>query len=100
MTEQPKLGQIIEGQAYRDAIHVCIAPVVAAEDLKPGTRVGLTYGNRAISTKEHAIGIVDPFLTESVKEGQMFYLLLFPGTVTSLRHSWQHQAFKAKVPNL
>ncbi len=45
-----------------------------------------------------AVGIVDPFLQRSVLQGQRFYLCLFPGTVTSLRHVWTHPALEIKPP--
>lgn len=39
--EQPKLGQLVTGEAYRDAVHVAVAPVEAAEPLHPGDHVRL-----------------------------------------------------------
>lgn len=90
--EQPKLGKLCDSMTRRDAIHVAIAPVQAAMKLKPGTHVELDENGRAFSGK-HNIGIVDPFLTEAVKSGQWFYLCLYPGTVTTLRHAWEHPKF-------
>jgi hypothetical protein len=93
----PILGSLIDGDARRDAVHVAIAPVVAAETLSPGQHVGLTGDGRA-GTSAAPIGIVDPFLTEDVREGQRFWLCLYPNTVTSLRHVWTHPAFKVVPP--
>lgn len=84
------LGQKIKSHAERDAIHIAIAPVVAGQDLNPGEHVGLE-NNVAVTT--NPIGIVDPFLTQTVKKGEQFYLLLYPETITSLRHEWSHLAF-------
>lgn len=90
------LGKIITGEAHRDAIHVPTAPVVAVERLAPGQHVGLVDGKAAGAGTR--IGIVDPFLTVAVEAGQQFWLCLYPGTITSLRHEWVHPAFDgAKV---
>ena len=36
------------------------------------------------------LGIVDPWLTSDVRKGQYFLLWVYPRTVTSLRHVWEH----------
>ncbi len=99
MDDLPKIGKLIEGHAYRDAIHVAIAPVEAAERLSPGDHVALDDSGRALWTVERGVGIVDPFLLGDVREGERFYVFLYPGSVTGIRHAWTHPAFKAKVPN-
>lgn len=97
----PKLGQLItDGEKRRDAIHIAVAPVTASEDmtacdwlkLRPdlgGDMVSLVYD------KKDAIGVVDPFLYGQIKKGQRFWMFLFPGTITGLRHVWSHPAFKS-----
>lgn len=90
MSDQSKLGlgHIITTPQQRDAIHVAVAPVVAATRLSPGEHVLVDqYGARASSK---GIGVVDPFLREEVKKGETFWLFLYPGTITSLRHDWTH----------
>lgn len=87
-----KLGQLIEGYQERDAIHIAVAPVVAAEHLAPGQHVGFTVGWR-VGTCDAPIGIVDPFLTVDVEPGQQCWLFLYPQTITALRHDWTHPAF-------
>lgn len=86
------LGKIIETEQWRDAIHVAVAPVTAAEDLEPGERVGLNEAGGACKSAK-AIGIVDPFLEYGPYSGQRFWLFLFPNTVTGMRHHWKHPAF-------
>lgn len=88
------LGQLITTPQQRDAIHVAVAPMVAAESLSPGQHVGIdARGNAAFVTP--AVGIVDPFLRTRVMPGDKFWLFLYPNTVTSLRHEWTHPAFPA-----
>jgi hypothetical protein len=43
MENVPKLGRLIGGDnVQRDAVHIAVAPVIAGETLKPGTRIGFT----------------------------------------------------------
>lgn len=86
-----QVGKLIEGDSHRDAIHVAVAPVEAAETLKPGEMIGVTKDGKA--TKESPCGIVDPFLKQSVMPGQRFLIWLFPNTVTDIHHHWFHPAF-------
>lgn len=98
------IGKIITTQQKRDAIHVAIAPVVAAQNLRQGQHVTLFGGKAAIQgtkvgyktvTTEN-IGIVDPFLLGPIRAGEPFWLFLYPGSITSLRHEWLHPAFQDK----
>lgn len=93
------IGKLIEKDRHRDAIHIAVAPVSAGEILRPGDTVRLV-GGLAMRAYENPIGIVDPFLiTEwtEIQKGDKFYLFLMPGSVTSLRHEWEHPSFD-KVP--
>ncbi len=76
----PKLGTNPNPDSGRDAVHIAIIPMLATKRLDPGERL--------------ANGLVDPFLTVPVEPGQWFWLLLYPNTVTSLRHIWTHPAFE------
>lgn len=96
---EAKLGFLISETSERDAIHVAIAPVVAAENLDPGDHVGLNPEGKATTNSDKKLGIVDPFLTKYLQPGDRFYLVLYPNTVTGMRHHWFHPAFKlADVP--
>ncbi len=96
--DQPTVGQLItQAGAKRDAIHVAIAPLKAAEILAPGQRIGLRDDSPGKAFNRirggDAIGIVDPFLIEPVMVDEEFYAFLFPQTVRNLRHDWEHPAF-------
>ena len=90
----PDLGSLIEGEELpaRDAIHIAVAPVVAAETLSPGQKVKMVNGRAEASSNPD--GVVDPFLPGPIFTGGTFWLMLFPNTITSLRHEWTHPHFE------
>ena len=88
------LGTIIDDKQGRDAIHIAVEPAVAGDNLKPGQHVGFRPDGTVGLADEH-VGIVDPFLTQTVSKGERFWLLVYPRTITSLRHVWEHPAFTA-----
>lgn len=92
-----KLGELIPNQekAKRDATHVAVAPVTAAETISPGHPVYLTSNGeiRGCSWYDNPVGIVDPFLKEDVHADQSCWLLIMPGTITTLVHYWEHPSF-------
>jgi len=111
----PTVGKLLDATVGRDAIHFALAPVVAEERLRPGQHIGFaregdtTYVVAATNDdmpprttagmpRVAALGIVDPFLPESVSPGQRFWMFLFPNTITGLRHVWSHPAFVTRVP--
>lgn len=91
MSEQPPIGTVNFDWTGRDAIHVAIVPTVAPERLFPGQHVN------ANGFRHYPVGIVDPYLTVPVEAGQTFFLFLYPGSVTSLRHVWTHPQFQPEV---
>lgn len=100
--DQPKIGEKIRGDAERDAIHIAIIPVIADDDyLWPGVKIRLRHGSHTLVFRdeysEESIGVVDPFLDGGVKRGEKFWCWLFPGTITGMRHHWQHPAFDQEI---
>ena len=93
---EPKFGELITtNEVTRDAIHIATLSVTAGEVLKPGDLISFIENdnNEVVgkTTRElGAVGIVDPFLAQRVKQGQRFWMFLFPRTITSLRHNWSH----------
>lgn len=88
------IGKLITTPQQRDAIHVAVLPAIAAQQLSPGSHVGLRESDQRAyywdPYSDKTIGIVDPFLTHPVHEGETFWLFLYPNTITALRHHWTH----------
>lgn len=91
---QDKIGNIITS-GERDAVHIAVLPVIAHNELFPGCHIGYDNGK---TTYENTIGIVDPFLNKkNIEEGEMFFMFLYPNTITSLRHNWTHPSISEEV---
>ena len=97
------LGKLIDNTYCRDAIHIAVAPVKAMHNLKPGQHIGFVDNtnqnvgyNTVLLPAIKCIGIVDPFLQHEIKEGEWFYMLLYPRSITSLRHNWTHPEFSVE----
>src|ERR1700742_704055 len=90
--ENLEIGKIHKEEQHRDAVHMAIAPAVAGEMLPAGKHISLVDGKAFGSGTP--IGIVDPFLMDVVRKGQKFWIFLYPGSITSLRHEWTHPAFQ------
>jgi hypothetical protein len=75
------LGNTPPEDADRDCIH-------ANEELLPGSHVdadGRTTGK--------LVGVADPFYKAIIKPGDRFWLCLYPGSVTNMRHAWESLDF-------
>lgn len=86
----------------RDAVHVAVISARSGDGfmLEPGDHVAMVdiSGGDVVAvgsthTDTTPIGIVDPFLEHPVRQGNRFWLYLYPRTITSLRHNWTHPAF-------
>jgi len=97
----PNIGELVPaGEHRRDAIHVAVLPVTAAEPLQPGCDVGFVTGSRGAVSQDsdNPIGIVDPFLRDTLQAGERFWLFIYPNTVTGMRHVWSHPALTVVPP--
>lgn len=84
---------------YKDAIHVAIVALRAAKKLEPGEHITLNDNGEAIPTSsDKSFGIVDPFLTDNVMRGKLFYGVLNPDEVPNVRHHWDHEKFGFEAP--
>lgn len=95
--EHPPIGKTFTEEEWtgRDAVHVAIAPATATMKLFPGQHVDPK--GEPTTSGVNAVGIVDPYLVLPVQPGQTFFIFLYPRTVTSLRHEWQHPKFDAEI---
>jgi hypothetical protein len=82
------IGKILDSGKQRDAVHFAVASITAAMRLNPGQHVGLD------GTDAAPIGVVDPFLKSPVEAGECCWMILYPNTITGLRHEWTHPAFE------
>lgn len=97
MQHEVNLGELTKIGALRDAIHLAVAPVVANEELYPGQHIGIVnLEQNLVGRTNKNIGIVDPFLSFGVEKGDSFWMILYPQTITSLRHEWSHPEFEDK----
>ncbi len=85
------LGFIIT-EGSRDAIHIAVEPVEAGERLLPGQHIGFVDG-KASQKAAKLLGIVDPFIQGFIMPGEKFWMLIYPRSITSLRHVWAHPEF-------
>lgn len=91
---QHTIGSIHQDRYERDAIHVAVVPVTAKGTLKPGQHIGFDEGGYRVTESppepHKLIGIVDPFLPRNVEDGERFWMVLYPNTITGLKHVWSH----------
>ena len=93
----PELGKLVGEDSSRDAIHIAVAPVTCAKKFKPGQHVAVER-SVAVEPSQYtpAVGIIDPFLKNDVYPDERCWVLLFPNTITDLRHHWTHPEFEAE----
>ena len=91
-----KIGNIITEPQFKDAVHMAIVPVEAHTYLRPGDHVSVNSNGTKTSSSGENVGVVDPFLKKPVLKGQTFWLFVYPGSITSLRHEWTHPKFNKR----
>lgn len=81
----------------KDAVHVAIVAVRAAELIKPGQRCTLNEHREGVP-HENGIGVADPFLKKNIERGQPFWFLLDGDEVPNVRHVWEHPTADFSAP--
>lgn len=96
MKREIVLGTKPEDNGIRDAVHVPVISAIAHTSLARGIYIGIIEKEgKIISDFENPIGIVDPFYpTPIVTIYDEFWICLYPQTITSLRHVWEHPVLK------
>lgn len=105
----------------RDAIHVAVVQAECGDErLFPGelVRISTATGKATSNAGAPFIGVVDPFLRRSfyspvhgqdvpvdhddgvIRKGELFFIFLFPQTITGLRHEWTHPILDAPQKEL
>jgi len=80
-----ELGELVgPDDPDRDAVHIAIKKMRATRIMAPGEVVP-------------GLGIVDPFLDEHAHPGDLYWLFLFPNSVTGMRHHWSHPSFPDEI---
>lgn len=74
----------------KDAVHVAIVSCRAGQALDPGDKVKLNEHREAVLSDKN-IGVVDPFMNGRVSNGELFWLVMLPSQVQSVRHEWDHK---------
>lgn len=88
----------------RDAVHIAVMPVIAGEDLRPGMKLKLKFGTTNVVIEAdygEFIGRADPFIEHyEIKTGCCFWMWLNPGSISGLRHEWEHPTIDKKPKKL
>ena len=103
--EQLGIGKKITSPQQKDAIHIAVIPAVAMEPVGAGDKVGILKNKDSegryvacIDDSTKFIGIVDPYLNTTINRGEQFWIFLYPGSITSLRHDWTHPDIVEEAP--
>ena len=90
-----KLGELADN-GQMDAIHMAVIPVISEEKIYPGSPLIIDCavdGTLVVSSTKpwrEYVGIADPFYLDNIMPGEKFWMMVKPGTVCNLRHTWEH----------
>lgn len=98
------IGTKLKGDEKRDAVHFAILPVIIDDEYAyAGNNVEFTVGSteKVRTCHRHGnpgLGIIDPFLQESLRMGDRCWLFLHPNSVQGMRHEWFHPDIDDPAP--
>lgn len=91
------LGTVLKEHLPKDAVHLATCTAVTAGWFTPGCRVGIKNGRVSPIYRPH-IGIIDPFIQEeSIPQDSIVIVMLYPKTVSEVRHVWDHEQIDAEL---
>jgi len=97
-----KLGSVRAKDEGRDAVHIAVLTLQAKENftVPPIGNLWVNAEGDLSYSSLMAVGIIDPFLQRGllVEKGDWYYVYLKPGSITGLRHVWDHAAFPETTP--
>ena len=84
------LGKILPHPIPKDAVHLAVFSATAGIAMtRGGAHVGLRDGFVSPLIRP-SVGIVDPFILGKISAGEVVQVMLYPNTITSVRHTWDH----------
>ena len=87
-----------ESSPTRDAIHIAVFKAIAGEPMVRGQWVVISENTAFPADGSVAgIGIVDPFGPALVSRNAPVWICMKPGSVTDLRHTWDHPHLPAEA---
>ena len=94
------LGRAPLDAGDKDAIHVAIVAVRAANAIEPGQRCSLNEHREAIAVRlgDKGVGIADPFRKGTILRGELFWMVLDSTEVPNVRHEWDHPTVDFSPP--
>ena len=93
----PQLGHEAHGKEPRDAVHMAVVVCKTGQWLQPGVKVVVRDGVAYEAKDGNHVGVTDPFMAGGVPKGKFVWVMLNPGSITSLRHEWTHPAFPVEA---
>jgi hypothetical protein len=92
------VGKPVPEGVGRDAVHIAMVPVTTAQILSPGEHVGwVDKDEMTVGRVANTLGVIDPFIRGPIRPNTRVFLFLYPQTITSLKHVWQHPEFPDEV---
>lgn len=91
------LGTRLPAPLKKDAVHLAVFSATVAMAHRSGAPVGIREGKISPMFTPH-VGISDPFINAKLEPGDIVQVILFPRTISEVRHVWDHPAVDKHLP--